>query len=288
MNRNVKANLYAHAKDMGGTSVLQPFPGNQLEYVDPFLLLHHLDIQYPEGVLAHKEGVDPHPHRGFSPVSFIFKGGIHHRDSRMNRGVVYEGGTQWMHAGMGIVHSERPPHDLTKYGNRQEMIQLWINSPAKNKMDQPYYIPLNAEDTPYIFSEDRHIRMNIVSGELMGIKGPISGLSPVNTATLYFQKGGKIIIPLPQDHNAFIYILDGKLRIEDFGWVDGHHAVVFENDGDVITLEALEDTRILLASGLPLNEKAVTHGPFVMNTQTQIMEAFRDYQMGKMGILIEE
>jgi len=188
---------------------------------------------------------------------------------------------------MGIIHSERPPHDIHEIGGRQEIIQLWINTPAKNKMDQPAYYPLAAADVPVTRSEDNNVEIRIFSGEVLGVRGPIPSQAIVNAATLTFNKNGKISIPLPEDHNAFIYLLDGKLRVETFGMVEGLHIVHFKNDGEGITLEALEDTRILLLSGQPLNEPVVSHGPFVMNTQTQIMEAMRDYQKGKMGILIE-
>jgi hypothetical protein len=154
-------------------------------------------------------------------------------------------------------------------------------------MDQPVYYPLRAEDTPGFAKEDGKVNGKVFSGEVAGVKGPIPSQAVVNAATLTFKKDGKISIPIPVDHNALIYLLDGKIRIEGFGMVEELHLVHFRNDGEGITLEGLEDTRILLLSGIPLNEPVVSHGPFVMNTQTQIMEAMRDYQMGKMGVLIE-
>jgi hypothetical protein len=286
-NRTVSRLLYAHPVDMGGMPIRQPLPTQQVEQIDPFLLLHHANIKAPSHVKPDHAGVGPHPHRGFSPVTFIFQGGVHHRDSRGNDSIIYAGGAQWMNAGMGIIHSERPPHDIHEIGGRQEIIQLWINTPAKNKMDQPAYYPLAAADVPVTRSEDNNVEVRIFSGEVLGVRGPIPSQAIVNAATLTFNKNGKISIPLPEDHNAFIYLLDGKLRVETFGMVEGLHIVHFKNDGEGITLEALEDTRILLLSGQPLNEPVVSHGPFVMNTQTQIMEAMRDYQKGKMGILIE-
>jgi quercetin 2,3-dioxygenase len=286
--RTVFRLLYAHQVDMGGMPIRQPLPSQQVEQVDPFLLLHHANIKAPTHVDPDDAGVGPHPHRGFSPVTLIFQGGVHHRDSRGNDSVIYEGGAQWMNAGMGIIHSERPPRDIHKIGGRQEIIQLWINTPAINKMDRPAYFPLRAEEVPQFSSEDGKVRGKVFSGEVMGIKGPIPSQAIVNVATLELKKGGKASIPIPTDHNTLIYLLDGKLNVDGFGLVEELHLVHFKNDGDGISLEALEDTRILLLTGKPLNEKVVSHGPFVMNTQTQIMEAMRDYQMGKMGVLIEE
>ncbi len=287
-NRSVSRLLYAHMVDMGGFPVRQPLPTNQVEQIDPFLLLHHADVKAPAHIEPDDAGIGPHPHRGFSPVTFVFKGGVHHRDSRGNDSIIYAGGVQWMNAGMGIVHSERPPHDIHDIGGRQELIQLWINTPAKHKLDQPMYFPVNAEEAPVFKSGDGLVSGKVFTGDVAGVKGPVPSQAEVNAATLEFKTGGKITVALPPSHNAFIYLLDGKLTVESFGLVEGLHLVHFKNDGDAIELHALEDTRVLLLSGEPLNESVVSYGPFVMNTQTQILEAMRDYQMGKMGVLIEE
>lgn len=287
-NRTVLSLLYGNKIDMGGMPIRQPFPTQRVEQIDPFLLLHHADIKVPKHLDPDHAGVGPHPHRGFSPVTFIFKGGVHHRDSRGNDSVIYAGGAQWINAGMGIIHSERPPHDIEEIGGRQEIIQLWINTPAVHKMDQPAYFPLSGEEAPGKISDDRKVSIKVFSGEVLGLKGPIISHTEVNAATLEFKKGGDISIPLPADHNVLMYLLDGKLTLEGFGLVEELNAVHFRKDGDGITIKAIEDTRVLLLSGAPLNEEVVSHGPFVMNTQTQILEAMRDYQKGKMGVLIEE
>jgi redox-sensitive bicupin YhaK (pirin superfamily) len=287
-SRTVARLLYAHQVDMGGLPIRQPLPTQQVQQIDPFLLLHHANVKAPSHVKPDHAGVGPHPHRGFSPVTFIFQGGVHHRDSRGNNSTIYAGGAQWMNAGMGIIHSERPPQDIHEIGGRQEIIQLWINTPAKHKMDQPAYFPVKAEEVPATTSEDGLVAVKIFSGEVLGIKGPVPSQTEVNAATLTVKKGGVITIPVPQKHNAIIYLLDGKLSVSGFGLVEELHLVHFNNDGEAITLNGLENTRVLFLSGLPLEEKVVSHGPFVMNTQTEIMEAMRDYQKGKMGILIEE
>ncbi len=286
--RTVSRLLYAHQVDMGGMPIRQPLPSQEVEQIDPFLLLHHANIKVPTHTDPDHAGVGPHPHRGFSPVTFIFQGGVHHRDSRGNDSVIYAGGAQWMNAGMGMIHSERPPTNIHEIGGWQEIIQLWINTPAANKMDQPTYIPLTADEAPTWRNEDGNVVMKIFAGQLLGIKGPIPSQTQVNAATVDLKKGGVASMPLPANHNALIYLLDGKLKIDGFGMVEGHHIVHFKNDGEGISFEGLENTRILLLSGKPLNEKLVSYGPFVMNSQIEIMEAMRDYQQGKMGILIEE
>jgi redox-sensitive bicupin YhaK (pirin superfamily) len=154
-------------------------------------------------------------------------------------------------------------------------------------MDQPAYFPVQANETGKFVSADGKVKVSVVSGEVLGAKGPIPTISPVNAATLEIQKGGKIPVPVPVDYNAFLYLLSGKVNIEGYGATEPLNAVVFAKDGEGVTIEALEDSRILLMSGLPLNEEVVSHGPFVMNTHTEILEAMRDYQKGKMGILIE-
>lgn len=273
---------------MGGLPIRQPFPTMQVDQIDPFLLLHHADTKVPTHLEPQHAGVGPHPHRGFSPVTFVFEGGVHHRDSRGNNSKVYAGGAQWMNAGMGVIHSERPTDDIHEIGGRQEIIQLWINTPAKNKMDQPMYFAVHSNEAAAHVTDDGLIKMKVFAGELSGLKGAVPTHSPVNAATIEGKKGGTISFEVPDDHNTFLYLLKGKITISGFGMVEQLHAAVFNNDGEGITIELLEDARLLVMSGLPLNEKVVSHGPFVMNSETQILEAMRDYQMGKMGVLIEE
>lgn len=281
-NRSTSKIIFADLYDMGGLKVRQPLPSTWLDYLDPFVLLHHGHVIFDEHTDLKHAGVGPHPHRGFSPVTFVFKGGSHHRDSRGNNNKVYAGGTQWMHAGMGVVHSERPLE------NELELIQMWINSPTKNKMEQPFYYPLSKEDTPQFVSDDKLVEVNIITGNLLGIKGPIPTMTPINSAMISISKGGKLFIPLPETHNAFLYLLDGKVRAIEGTEVEGLNLIVYKNDGDAIQIEGLENTRALLMSGEPIGEKIHSHGPFVMNNEIEIMEAYRDYRMGKMGVLIEE
>ena len=143
-----------------------------------------------------------------------------------------------MNAGMGIIHSERPADDIQDLGGRLELIQLWVNTPSKNKMDLPAYFPLSAEDTPTIKTEDGKSEIHVIAGILDHVKGPIPTNSPVNAWTLDFKKDGKYFFPIPNTHNAFIYLLNGKLKLGDFGIVEGIHAAIFENEGDGISVEA--------------------------------------------------
>jgi redox-sensitive bicupin YhaK (pirin superfamily) len=200
---------------------------------------------------------------------------------------VYAGGTQWIHAGRGIIHSERPPENIHDLGGEAELLQVWVNSPAANKMDQPNYYPATAEDTPTIVSEDGLTTIRIPAGEFMGKKGIIPTFTKVNTLMGEMQKGGSFTFPIPQHHKTLVYVLSGSVRVNGEQTVIAKEMVQFNQDGDAITVEAITDTMLFVGSGEPLNEPIAAHGPFVMNTETEIMEAFRDYQMGKMGVLIE-
>jgi redox-sensitive bicupin YhaK (pirin superfamily) len=273
--------------NMGGIFLDQALPNRELEQVDPFLLVHHLHHQYPAGSRQNEVGVPPHPHRGFAPVTFVFKGGVHHRDSRNNDSVIYEGGTQWMHAGRGITHSERPAKEIAESGASWELIQWWINLPAEHKMTDPQYIPLTQEDTPVYTSSDGLVTVGVVAGELHGVTGGIQPFTDVLALRMEMKAGGKIEIPIASSYNGFTYQLDGKLMINEDTDTKSKDLVHFANDGDGIIIEAVSDSRLILLAGEPINEPMVSHGPFVMNDTTEIMQAIRDYQMGKMGILIE-
>ncbi|KAF0241290.1 MAG: pirin family protein [Sediminibacterium sp.] len=287
-NRSIQAIAYAQPMDMGGFPIRQPLPSQKIDLLDPFLLLHHANVKVPQHIDVKHAGVGPHPHRGFSPVTIIFEGGVHHRDSRGNDNVVYAGGTQWMNAGMGVIHSERPPVDIHEMGSKQELIQLWVNTPAKNKMDAPIYIPLTKEETPVVESADGLTRIQVIAGELHTTKGPIVPLSAVNMFTVQMQKGATYFIPFAPTHNAFAYVLKGAVQINQADSIDAFYMASFNKDGDGIEITAVENSLLLVGTGEPLNEPVASHGPFVMNNQTELMEAFRDYQLGKMGVLIED
>ncbi|HJN06182.1 MAG TPA: pirin family protein, partial [Bacteroidales bacterium] len=168
--RTIKRVIGAPKVNMGGIILDQPLPVRGVEQIDPFLLVHHWKHTHRGGQHQRDLGVGPHPHRGFAPVTFIFNGGVHHQDSRGNNSIVEAGGTQWMNSGMGIVHSERPTKEIAENGGEFEIIQLWVNAPAKNKMDPPSYQSLTKEDTPSVMSDDDKIEISIVAGEFNGIK----------------------------------------------------------------------------------------------------------------------
>ena len=281
-NKAIEKIVFAPEHEMGDMMVRQSLPSTQLEYLDPFVLLHHGINEIPEDFHQNREGVGPHPHRGFAPVTFVFEGGVHHQDSRGNKGTVLKGGVQWMNAGMGIIHSERPA-----VAGTQEIIQMWVNMPAKNKKDQPSYYPLTNEETPKYISVDGLVEAGVVSGELFGIKGPIPTLSPINSAMIRGIEGGKFEIDIPEGHHSFLYILDGAVKINGKE-ISRFHQIVFSTSGQKIVVEVTAGIKALFMSGEPIGEEIFARGPFVLNKEIEVMEAYRDYRMGKMGVLIEE
>ena len=284
MTRGIKQIIPSQKVNMGGHIIDQPLPNNTMDQLDPFLLIHHAQWTYQGMQNPRDLGVPGHPHRGFSPVTFVFDGDVRHQDSLGNDQVVSAGGTQWMHAGKGITHSERPSAAMAEKGGRQEFIQFWVNTPAKDKMQAPYYLPLSEEDVPTL--SDEMYDVQVVAGEYQGLAGPAKVFSPMTLLRGEIKEGGELDLSLPQNFNTLMYLLDGELVVNG-ETVGGKNMIWFDNDGEDIKLQGRMTTRFILLSGEPLNEEVVSYGPFVMNTQTEILEALRDSQQGKMGVLIE-
>ena len=274
--------------DMGGFPVKQPLPTQKVDQVDPFLLLHHAKTKYSKDRPAKIQGIGSHPHRGFSPVTFVINGEIHHRDSRSNDQIAKAGEVQWMHAGAGIVHSERPSEGIVSRSEYQEIIQLWINSPAEKKMLEPNYQYLSNEQIPLVYSEDQKIKNRIIAGTYHDKTGLAKTESDLLLIWGNSEKTGSHTYIVPENYNAMLYLIKGTMKLGGYGLVEKERLIVFDTGGAHITVSFTEDSQFLLLCGAPIDEEVTHYGPFVMNTQTEILEAMRDYQMGKMGILIEE
>lgn len=281
-HRSIAQLLQSRPVRMGHLTILQPLPTPEVEQISPFLLLHHLDVDVAPG--TDPLGIGPHPHRGFEPVTFVFDGAVAHRDSRGHEGTVGPGGVQWMTAGMGIVHSEGATKTFIEEGGRFQMIQLWINLPKALKMAQPRYQNLPAEGIPVVETDGARVR--VVAGHFGGHTGPAETPHPVTALHVQLSATGQVDVPLPAGHNALAYVLDGAVRVNAQP-VGGGTLVDFAPDGDGFTLHGDVPANVLVLSGAPIDEPVVQHGPFVMNTTTEILQAMRDYQMGKMGILTD-
>lgn len=275
--------LYAQEVHMGDIPLRQPIPTVNTQQVDPFLLLHHHVHEVQAGSNHLSSGVGPHPHRGFSPVTFIYQGGVHHRDSRGNSSVVKEGGVQWMDAGLGIVHSERPPAQLCENGGVQEIVQIWVNLPSHLKMKEPVYIPLQRLDMPAMPGHEKvyHVSGNVGSSS----QGPLQSAYPMNSFFGELQPNSPLAFEVFEGDAACLYLLSGTGKLSGHGLVEEHNLYVLAPGK--YQLESDTKMKLLYMSAKPIEEKVETYGPFVMNNQTEILEAMRDYQMGKMGVLIE-
>ncbi len=283
--KNINRIISSELVSLGSDVINQALPIRGINNIDPFLLIHHGSLKVPKGLKSKDLGVPPHPHRGFSPVTFIYSGSLTHRDSIGNTAEVYAGGTQWMHAGSGIVHSERPGEYNEATNGENEFIQFWVNTPAEHKMDAPFYKPISAEETPLIIKPKAKI--SVVAGEYEGVNGVAPTITPQTLLRIEVQETADINLSIPEDYNCLIYILNGELL------VNGKEAyakqmVEFSNSGVEINIQAKTDSRFILLSGEPINEPIASYGPFVMNTQEEIMQAFHDNQIGKMGELVED
>ena len=284
MHKNIHKIISALPVDMGGLAINQPLPTREVEYIDPFLLIHHGDFVSKGGKRPQDSGVGPHPHRGFSPVTFVYKGSSHHRDSMGNDAVVRAGGTQWMHAGSGIFHSERPDREQAEQGGPSEFIQFWVNSPAARKMDTPSYQQATDEETPRIERDGATI--GVVAGEFEGVQGPMATLTPQIQLRVSVRAGADFSLAIPEAYNTLLYALDGGLEVNGQN-VDRHAMVWFGNEGELIRVRSGDEARFMLLSGEPIGEPVVSYGPFVMNTSAEIIQAVADSQSDKMGMLVE-
>ncbi|OAD44763.1 pirin family protein [Polaribacter atrinae] len=284
--KSIQHNVTSPLVNMGPIKLRQPLPTEGIENVDPFLLLHHYG-PYAISEFNNPFDLGPHPHRGFEPITLLFKGEQLHRDSLGNEMVVKAGGVQWTTAGSGIIHAEAPTKEFVKKGGDLEGIQLWLNLPAKDKMMTPNYQHLEKEQIPKLISEDKKVQLNIIAGSQFEEKGLIKTQTEVNVFTAKASEGGKLEMNIPENHQSLIYLLDGEILINNSEVLKKgeNQMVTFHQDGNTIQFEAQKESTILILSGKPINEKIKQYGPYVMNTQTEILEAMRDFNQGKMGYL---
>jgi len=231
------------------------------------------------------KGVGVHPHRGFETVTIAYKGKVAHHDSGGNSGVIGEGDVQWMTAGEGVLHKEYHEKEFSKKGGLFQMVQLWVNLPAKDKMTPARYQEIPNSKMGKYFSEDKKCSADIVAGEYKGIRGPAMTFSPVNLFNVRLLKGGITDFSFPGSYNTGILIIEGEVIINDSNKISENQFVYFGHKGENIKAEAAANSILLVMGGEPLNEPVVPHGPFVMNTKEEIQKAYEDYYDGKFGYL---
>jgi hypothetical protein len=268
-----------------GFPVRNLIPGDGVgERLSPFLLL---DYAGPESFppTDTPRGVGEHPHRGFETVTIVYDGVVAHRDSTGSGGVIGPGDVQWMTAASGIVHEEMHEKEWAKKGGAFHAIQLWVNLPKARKMDKPGYQTLLKADIPVVELENSAGHLRVIAGVFKGANGPAKTFTPVHLYDVRVKAGHHADIVVPASFNTAVFVLQGEASINGAGPVKEAELARLDRTGERIVIEATADTILLVLAGEPINEPVARYGPFVMNTQQEIVEAVHDYQAGRMGHL---
>ena len=277
--RSIKAQHETIRDDIGDLVTRRPLPGARVEQIDPFLFLNHHGPQtYPPNNRGLPFG--PHPHRGFETVTFILDGELGHYDSGGHESVIRAGGVQWMTAGSGLIHAELSPPEFKQRGGPMEILQLWVNLPAKLKFAKPAYAGLQRADIPLIALDGGQAQL--IAGEWNGVRGPVASLIGAFMSVLTLEPRARVTLPAPRDRNVFFYVVRGALNVSGEA-VPHWRLVEFNGDAGDIEIEAREPSVVLFGHAAPFNEPVFSHGPFVMNTREEIIQAIQDYQAGKFG-----
>ncbi|WP_421730342.1 pirin family protein [Brevundimonas sp.] len=279
--RTVARSHRAIRDDIADLVTRRPVPGPGIEQIDPFLFLNHHGPQtYAPGNRGLPFG--PHPHRGFETVTFILDGELAHNDSSGGESIIRAGGVQWMTAGSGLIHAELSPADFKRDGGPMEILQLWVNLPSRLKMTPPAYVGLQAGDIPSFTADEGRVTVEPVSGRWGETQAPIQSLIDIHLAVLKFRPGGVFTAPVAPDRNVFLYVVSGQVSVGGTA-VEPWNLVALNPDGDTVGIEASTEAVVLLGHALPIGEPVFSHGPFVMNTREEIIQAIEDYNAGKFG-----
>lgn len=276
--KTVVAQHAAYRDDIGDLQTSRPLPGPGLDQVDPFLFLNH---HGPQTYAPNNRGLPfgPHPHRGFETVTFILEGELAHRDSAGHESVIKAGGVQWMTAGSGIVHAEVSPEEFLREGGPLEILQLWVNLPARLKMTRPRYTGVQADQIPDLTADQGRVTVHLIAGTWGGREGPISTLTGVFMSTIELKKGGTAGFGSLGGRSVFLYVVRGEVKVNGVA-AAAQHLVEVDLVGDTVEIQAAADAFVAFGHAEPIGEPVVAHGPFVMNTRQEILDAIRDYQAG--------
>ena len=255
-----------------------------MKRMDPIIMLDYNSKFHFEPSNIPK-GVGVHPHRGFETVTIAYKGKVEHHDSSGGGGIIGEGDVQWMTAASGVLHKEFHEKEWSKKGGIFQMVQLWINLPAKDKMSTPKYQALeNAKINRFIL-ENKLGKIEIIAGEYNGIKGNASTFSPLNLLNAKLKKSANVNFSFPKIYNTALLVIEGSIKVNNTENVPTDNFVLMANDGEDFSITATDDAVVLILSGEPINEPIAAHGPFVMNTKQELIQAFDDFNKGKFGYL---
>lgn len=257
--------------------------GLDMKRMDPFIMLDYNSKFHFNGSETPR-GVGVHPHRGFETVTIAYQGKVEHHDSAGGGGIIGEGDVQWMTAAKGVLHKEYHETEWSRKGGIFQMVQLWVNLPAKDKMSKPKYQAIKNSDMQRADLGENGF-VEIIAGEYHGKAGPASTFSPVHMMNAKLKKGGKADFSFPAHFNTAALVIEGSIIINGGEKAPTDHFVLFKNEGETFSIEASEDSVVLIISGKPLNEPIYPHGPFVMNSREEIIQAFEDFNTGKFGYL---
>ena len=271
-----------------GFLVRRPFPRGGFSFFDPFLLLDEMGPMELEPGEA--KGAPDHPHRGFETVTYMLSGSMEHKDSQGNSGRLGPGDVQWMTAGAGVVHSEMPERGFAARGGRMHGFQLWVNLPSGDKLMRPRYQEIPAEAIPAARTEDGLVSVRVIAGEALGARAVIETRTPIMYLHYTVRPGGSVAQPVPEGFNVFAYVVDGEGRFgSDSRAARDGQMVIFDAGGEEVFIsnppDAREDLDLLLIGGQPIGEPVARYGPFVMNTEAEIYQAFEDFRSGRMGAI---
>jgi len=260
------------------------FPGVlEMKRMSPFFLLDYgAKIEFPPSEIP--RGVGVHPHRGFETVTIAYHGKVAHHDSAGYSGVIGEGDVQWMTAASGVLHKEYQEEAWSKKGGVVQMAQIWVNLPAKYKMNAPHYQALKHSDFNRYDFPDQKAGVEVIAGNYNGVKGIASTFTPIEMYNVYLKGGAEVPFSFPKEYNTGILVIEGNVILNDKP-VPTDHFALFGNDGTDMLLKSNEDAIVLVLSGEPINEPIVSYGPFVMNTKQEILDAYDDLNNGKFGYL---
>lgn len=258
-------------------------PQMNMKRMDPFIMLDY-NSKFNFGPTSTPRGVGVHPHRGFETVTIAYQGKIEHHDSAGGGGIIGEGDVQWMTAASGVLHKEFHETEWAKRGGIFQMVQLWINLPAKDKMSAPKYQAIASAQMEIVdLAENGFVK--IIAGNHQDKNGPATTFSPVHLMNVKLKSGSKAEFNFPAHFNTGALVIEGSILINGNKKATTDHFALFKNEGETFTIEATEESMVLILSGEPLNEPIVSHGPFVMNTREEIHQAFDDFNNGKFGFL---
>lgn len=255
--------------------------------MSPFYLLDY-NARIDFSPRENPRGVGVHPHRGFETVTIVYQGKVAHHDSRGNQGVIGEGDIQWMTAASGVLHKEYHEKEFSRKGGEFQVVQLWINLPAKDKMREPEYQAITNEKIPKHLLSDQNGLVEVIAGKFKGTQGVATTYTPIEMYNIHLKPGGVVIFDLPATYNTGILVVKGKVQVNEFEHAPADHFILFKNNGEEITLKAEEETTVLVLSGEPIREPIMAYGPFLMNTKDEILQAYQDLNAGKFGRLEEE